>query len=306
MKWTIAAFYHFTPLDDFREKQVQLLQFCEWQEIRGVVLLAAEGINGTIAGSQTAIEAFFQEIRKDLRLQTIQYKCSYATQAPFRKIRVRCKKEIVTMGVPNVDPNQEVGTYVTPQQWNALISNPDVLVIDTRNSYEYEVGTFQRAQDPQTESFCAFPDYVEEQLEGQKQKKIAMFCTGGIRCEKATSMMRAQGFEHVYHLQGGILKYLEEIPPEQSLWEGECFVFDERVTVDHRLQPGHYDLCRGCGHPISAQDKSSEDYVEGITCPKCAHTMTPERYQRFLNKCRHHGIPLPSEKTNNRFLHPTS
>jgi UPF0176 protein len=199
-------------------------------------------------------------------------------------MKVKLKKEIVTMGVNGIDPQQIVGTYVKPQDWNALISDPDVLVVDTRNSYEYEIGTFERAIDPKTETFREFPAYVAENLDPAKHKKVAMFCTGGIRCEKSTAYLKEQGFEEVYHLEGGILKYLEEVPEEESLWRGECFVFDNRVAINHKLEKGVYDQCHGCRYPITEDDKKSEHYMLGVCCPRCFDKLTPEQTTRFAER----------------------
>lgn len=239
MKFVIAAFYKFVNLPDYAEKQPALLTKCAAEGIIGSILLAEEGINGTIAGSKQAITTIFDFLRQDPRLQDLDYQESYSDLIPFRYLKVRLKKEIVTIGIPDINPQIKVGTYVTPKEWNSLISNPDVLVIDTRNNYEYEIGTFQGAENPDTDSFSQFPEYVEEKLsQVDTNQPIAMFCTGGIRCEKATSLLLERGFKQVYHLQGGILRYLAEIPPETSLWEGECFVFDQRITVTHGLNLG--------------------------------------------------------------------
>jgi len=199
-------------------------------------------------------------------------------------MKVKLKKEIVTMGVENIDPNRVVGSYVEPRDWNALIRDPDVLLVDTRNYYECEMGSFQGAVDPKTESFRELPDYISENISAEKNKKIAMFCTGGIRCEKSTAYMKQQGFEEVYHLKGGILKYLEEVPESESLWQGECFVFDNRVSVNHKLERGSYDLCHGCRHPINQHDKQSEKYVEGVSCPRCSDLQTEDQRARFSER----------------------
>jgi UPF0176 protein len=266
---TVLAFYKFTNLDDFHHLRRPLLALCQEQGIKGTVLLAQEGVNGTVAGPQAGIEAFLDFFKQDGRFEGMSAKFSYESTPPFYRMKVKLKKEIVTLGVPEVDPNQVVGTYVKPQDWNALIQDPEVVLVDTRNIYEYEVGTFKNALNPNTVNFREFPEYVSQNLDPKKHKKVAMFCTGGIRCEKASSYMLMQGFEEVYHLEGGILKYLEEMSPEQSLWEGECFVFDNRVTVDHALSKGHYELCHACRHPVSEEDQQSEKYVKDITCPHC-------------------------------------
>lgn len=257
--------------------QSGLLEFCLLQKIKGTLLLAEEGINGTVAGSREGIDALLTYLKKDPRLADLDHKESFADEMPFYRMKVRLKKEIVTLGVPGVDPNEKVGTYVAPQDWNAIISDPEVVVIDTRNSYEYDIGTFKGAVDPKTETFREFPEYVSRNLDPQKHKKVAMFCTGGIRCEKASSFMLQQGFEEVYHLQGGILKYLETVPEEESLWEGECFVFDERVSVKHGLHEGSYEFCRACRQPIGEKEKASPLYQHGVSCPHCHGTKSEEQ-----------------------------
>ncbi|NJO40653.1 MAG: rhodanese-related sulfurtransferase [Cyanobacteria bacterium CRU_2_1] len=269
MTLVVATFYKFVQFPDFAEKQTALLSYCQAHNVRGTILLAAEGINGTIAASRHAIEAVFTYLHSDPRLADLEYKESYTDSFPFDRMKVRLKKEIVTLGVSDVNPSDRVGTYISPQDWNALISDPNVIVIDTRNNYEVDIGTFKGAQNPQTRSFRQFPDYIHHNLDPTQHKKVALFCTGGIRCEKASSFMLAQGFQEVYHLKGGILKYLEEIPPEESLWQGECFVFDHRVAVQHGLEPGTYEMCRRCGHPISEEDKASPEYEAGMCCPHC-------------------------------------
>jgi UPF0176 protein len=280
MTQVVATFYKFVKLPDFAQKQAPLLAYCQAQSIRGTILLAAEGINGTIAGSRQAIDSVLCFLRSDPRLFDLEHKESHADSPPFDRLKVRLKKEIVTLGLPEIDPSDRVGTYVSPQEWNALISDPEVTLIDTRNDYEVSIGTFKGAQNPKTASFRQFPDYVRTHLDPSKHKKVAMFCTGGIRCEKATSLMMAQGFQEVYHLQGGILKYLEEVPPEESLWQGECFVFDQRVAVEHGLEAGTHEMCRSCGHPIAESDKTSPHYQEGISCPHCFDSLTEEKRAR--------------------------
>jgi UPF0176 protein len=269
MALVVATFYKFVKLPDFADKQLPLLEFCQMQNIRGTILLALEGINGTIAGSGEAIASVLAFLRSDPRLADLEHKESSAATQPFDRMKVRLKKEIVTLGVAEADPTERVGTHVSPKDWNALISDPDVVVIDTRNDYEVSIGTFQGAQNPNTQSFRQFSDYVRRHLDPGNHRKIALFCTGGIRCEKASAFMLSQGFEQVYQLQGGILKYLEEIFPNESLWQGECFVFDQRVAVQQGLELGTHEMCRGCGYPISETDKRSPRYQEGICCPYC-------------------------------------
>ncbi len=282
---TVAALYKFVTLDDFEAMQQPLLQHCRDAGVMGTLLLAREGINGTIAGSVQGIADVLAYLRTDPRLADLPHKESWADSMPFLRMKVRLKKEIVTMGVPSIDPNHIVGTYVDPADWNALISDPDVVVVDTRNDYEVEIGTFKGAIDPNITTFREFPDWVRENgLLDDKKKKVAMFCTGGIRCEKSTAFMREQGVEEVYHLNGGILKYLEEIPKDESLWDGECFVFDERVSVGHGLEPGPYDSCHACRHAVDADDKASPLYIEGVSCPKCHASLSPERKARFVER----------------------
>ena len=280
----VAALYHFARLDDYREIQAPLLEKCIAEDIRGTLLLAEEGINGTIAGTGEGVANVLAYIRSDPRLSSLVHKESFTDELPFLRMKVRLKKEIVTMGMPGIDPNHIVGTYVKPEDWNALISDPDVLVVDTRNDYEVEIGTFTNSVDPQTTSFRQFPGWVKNNGEVLGNKKIAMFCTGGIRCEKSTAYLKAQGFDEVFHLEGGILKYLETIPEEESLWHGECFVFDERVSVGHNLKAGTYDLCHACRHAISDEDKASPLFKAGVSCPKCHGTTSEERKERFAER----------------------
>ena len=259
--YRIITFYKFVPLPNYREIQKPLLEFCESQGLRGSILLAEEGINSTIAGSHAGIEALLAHLRADERLTDLTYKESHADELPFERMKVRLKKEIVTMKQTDVDPTRQVGTYIEASDWNTLIEQPNVMLIDTRNDYEIEIGTFQGAINPEIEHFSQFPEYVQ-QLKSKNIKKVALFCTGGIRCEKATSYMLAEGFEEVYHLNGGILKYLENVKPEDSLWDGECFVFDERISVDHQLQAGKAGICEKCQRVL--KDRS-------VPCPGCQH-----------------------------------
>lgn len=307
----VAALYRFVTLDDYHELREPLLRFCLDRDVRGTLLLAREGINGTIAGTREAIDEVLLHLRADPRLTALEAKESLDTAQPFYRMKVKLKKEIVTMGVEGIDPNEVVGTYVKPQDWNALISDPEVLLIDTRNDYEVEIGTFRGAVDPRTKTFREFPDYVKQHVDPGKHKKVAMFCTGGIRCEKASSYMKQQGFEEVYHLEGGILKYLEDTPPEQSLWQGECFVFDNRVTVKHDLSAGSFDQCHGCRRPISEQDKQSEFYEKGVACPHCFDQLSDEQKERFRERQKqvelakqrqqpHIGAPPPERQLRKR------
>jgi UPF0176 protein len=282
MSQVVAAFYQFVSLPDFVEQRRPLLAYCQAQGIRGTILLAAEGINGTIAGSRQAIDAVLAFLRADSRLANLEHKESYTDALPFDRLKVRLKREIVTLGLPEVDPTQQIGTYVSPQAWNALLADPEVTVIDTRNDYEVAIGSFRGAQNPQTQSFRQFPEYVRRHLHLSQHKKVALFCTGGIRCEKASALMLAQGFEQVYHLKGGILRYLEEVPAEESQWQGECFVFDQRVAVQHGLAAGTHEICLSCGHPIAAVDKASLQYQAGISCPHCCDRLTEAKRNRQI------------------------
>jgi UPF0176 protein len=270
MTYTVAAFYKFVKLPDFAETRDSLQAFCQKQGILGTILLATEGINGTITGSAEAIDATITYLRSDPRLADLEYKQSYSDTPPFKRLKVRLKKEIVSFGVDGIDPTSQVGRYVNAQDWNTLLSDPDILVLDTRNQFEVDIGTFKDAKNLQLASFHEFPSYVNDHLDSATHKKVAMFCTGGIRCEKASSFLLSQGFKEVYHLKGGILKYLEEVPERESLWQGECFVFDERISVTQGLAKGsYYDSCKACGHPISEVDKSMPQYQEGISCAYC-------------------------------------
>ncbi|MBM7423126.1 rhodanese-related sulfurtransferase [Spongiibacter marinus] len=280
----VAALYKFVSLPDFHELREPLLDHCLAQNIRGTLLLAEEGINGTVAGSREAIDSLLAYLKADPRLADLSHKESFDSSQPFYRMKVKLKKEIVTMGIDGIDPNEVVGTYVKPKDWNALISDPDVVLIDTRNDYEVEIGTFKGAVDPKTESFRQFPEYVRQNYNPEKHKKVAMFCTGGIRCEKASAFMKREGFEEVYHLEGGILKYLEEVDQPDSLWQGECFVFDNRVSVKQGLEPGEYALCHGCRWPITDADRQSDKYEEGVSCPACHDTLTDEQRQRFRDR----------------------
>lgn len=280
----VAALYKFVALEDYHALREPLLDVCMAAGTRGTLLLASEGINGTIAGTRGAVDKVLHYLRSDPRLADLEHKESSDEKMPFYRMKVKLKKEIVTMGVAGVDPNARVGTYVRPQDWNDLVDDPEVLLIDTRNDYECDIGSFRGALDPRTVNFRDFPGYVRENLNPGTHKKVAMFCTGGIRCEKASAFMLNEGFEEVYHLQGGILKYLEEVPPEQSAWEGECFVFDNRVAVDHHLEKGHYDQCHGCRHPITEEDKLSSHYEVGVCCPHCFDSLTPDQKLRFRER----------------------
>jgi len=290
----VCALYKFVTLDDFEQIKPKLLAVMEANQVRGTLLLAKEGINGTVSATREGIDALLDWLRSDPRLAELDYKESYTDELPFKRTKVKLKKEIVTMGVEGIDPRHVVGTYVEPKDWNALISDPDVVLVDTRNDYEVQVGTFKYAVNPNTETFREFPQYVKENMDPSKQKKVAMFCTGGIRCEKSTAYMKEQGFEEVYHLKGGILKYLEDVPKEQSLWEGECFVFDDRVTVNHDLEKGQYDQCNACRLPITEADKASDKFMVGVSCPHCYDKTSEEQRERFAQ--RQHQIDLAKQR----------
>lgn len=285
-KTLVTAFYRFVTLDDYRDLRQPLLEQMRSEQIKGTVLLAAEGINGTIAGPEAGVAALFEWFDKDPRLAAIPRKTAWHDQPPFFRTKVRLKKEIVKFGVPGIDPLKHAGTYVPPAEWNALISDPEVMVIDTRNDYEVQIGTFQNAVQPHTKRFSELPEYVEKQLGGDKGKKIAMFCTGGIRCEKSTAYLKQQGFDQVYHLEGGILNYLAEVPEEESLWQGECFVFDRRVAVNHQLEQGEYEECHACRMPLSAEDRQIESYQPGVSCRHCQDQHTDSDRQRFEERER--------------------
>lgn len=305
--FVVAALYRFVTLEDYRELREPLLDECLAAGVKGTLLLAVEGINGTIAGSRDGIDRVLAWLRSDPRLAALEHKESVDDEMPFYRMKVKLKREIVTLGVAGIDPNRVVGTYVAPRDWNALVNDPEVVLIDTRNRYEIDIGSFRGAVDPATTSFREFPRYVRENLDPARHKKVAMFCTGGIRCEKASAYMLQEGFEEVYHLQGGILKYLEEVPEEESTWEGECFVFDNRVAVNHRLEKGRYDQCHGCRHPITAQDKVSDRYQQGVCCPHCFDSLTEDQKARFAERQKqielaaqrgeqHVGAPPPARQ----------
>lgn len=289
-RFLTAALYQFVDLPDFADLRAPLQAQCEAHGVRGMLLLAHEGINGTIAGTPAGVRAVLGWLRSDSRFAALQHKEAATDHMPFYRMRVRLKKEIVTLGVPGLNPARNAGQYVKPQDWNALITDPSVVVIDTRNDYEVGIGTFERAINPHTRSFAEFPAWVAQQsqpggvLEGKP--KVAMFCTGGIRCEKSTALLKSQGFDEVYHLEGGILKYLETVPEEDSRWQGECFVFDERVSVGHGLTQGNYQLCRSCRMPLGEAELAHPHYVRGVSCPYCHGTRTPEQERALAERER--------------------
>ncbi len=283
----VAAFYRFLDVADPASLRDDLLAECREQGLLGTVLVAAEGVNGTLAGSEAGLQAVLGWLGRRLGVDApLEGRWTDASEAPFRKLRVRLKKEIVTLGRPDLRPHERVGEYVAPADWNALIENPDVLVVDTRNHYEYEVGTFPRALDPGTDSFREFPDYAARLAAEGTDRPVAMFCTGGIRCEKATALMLELGFEDVYHLQGGILNYLQQVPGHENRWQGECFIFDTRVALDRDLAEGGYVQCHACRRPLSAKDLASPDYREGVSCPACIGTLDDEREGRLAERAK--------------------
>jgi UPF0176 protein len=284
--WLVAALYHFASFDRFQSFRDPLQAYCDEHGIKGTLLLAREGINGTVAGSDAAIAGLLAHLRAQPEFAGLEHKESRASKMPFVRMKVKLKKEIVTMGVEDIDPKRIVGTYVEPKDWNALISDPETIVIDTRNDYETAIGIFKGAVDPQTKTFREFPDWVKTNTGLHNKPKIAMYCTGGIRCEKATAFMKQQGFDEVYHLKGGILKYLEEVPAEQSLWEGACFVFDERVSVEHGLKEGSHRLCHACRSPITAEEVTSPHYEAGVSCSNCYDTRTEDDRERYRERQR--------------------
>jgi UPF0176 protein len=282
----VAAFYKFVTLPDYEAVRQPLLRRCEELGLLGSILLAEEGINGTISGTEQGIHDLFETLRADQRFADLRYKQSWAQEQPFYRMKVRLKKEIVSLGVADVDPSQAVGEYVPPQEWNALISREDVRLIDTRNHYEHHLGTFQGAEDPETGSFRDFPRWVSDNLDPEKDRHVAMFCTGGIRCEKATSYLLGLGFKGVYHLDGGILNYLETVGQEESLWEGDCFVFDNRVSVDHDLAEGDFDLCPACRMPLTEEDRESSLFELHVSCPRCHDRLTQAKREGLLERAR--------------------
>jgi len=283
-KYVVSAMYHFAILEDFENLKEPLLKVMKDNGVKGSLLIAREGINGTVASTAEGIDALHKYIKADPRLEKIVTKESYSDEIPFARAKVRLKKEIVTMGVEGIDPKHIVGTYVKPKDWNDLISDPEVITIDTRNTYETAIGTFKHAVDPETETFREFPEYAQENLENWKDKKVAMFCTGGIRCEKSTAYLKELGVKDVYHLEGGILKYLEEVEEKDSLWEGECFVFDSRVAVKHGLEQGQYDQCFACRMPITEKDKEHEHYEKGVSCHHCYDEKSDEQRERYAQR----------------------
>jgi UPF0176 protein len=292
--YVIVAMYKFVHLADYEIIQPKLLSFCQERDIKGTLLLAEEGINGTVAGTRLAIDQLLDYLKSDQRFADLEHKESNSDEIPFHRMKVKLKKEIVTMGQPTISPNYYSGIRVEPKDWNAIISDPDVFLVDTRNQYEYQIGSFKNAVSPETTNFREFPEYVKQNLDPDKHKKVAMFCTGGIRCEKASAYMLEQGFDEVYQLNGGILKYIEEVNSNDSLWKGECFVFDGRVSVDHELAEGSYEQCFACRRPISDEDMQSEAYQQGVSCPHCINETTDQQRAGFSE--RQHQVELAEQR----------
>ena len=283
----VAALYKFVTIDDVELLRQHLQSLCEANRIFGTLLVADEGINGTVSGPSEGMIAFLDWLHADRRFDELSLKFSYSPKQPFLRMKVRLKREIVTMGCPEISPAKQTGTYVEPKDWNGLLADPDVMLIDTRNTYETAIGMFQGAVDPMTQNFRDFPEWAHSlanQPAERRPKKIAMYCTGGIRCEKASALMQDLGFDEVYHLKGGILQYLEDVPAQDSIWNGQCFVFDGRVAVNHDLEPGSYDMCHACRMPITVEDIEHPDFQPGISCPHCRPTLDPKRAARFAER----------------------
>ena len=297
----VATFYKFVDWDDFKSLKPLLDKVCNKAGTVGTILLAPEGINGTISGTAQGVQAVLEFLSCDQRLIGLTPKYSTATGKTFKRMKIKIKKEIVSMGKAEVKPAKVTGEYISPEAWNDVIADPDTVVVDARNYYEHSVGTFTNSIQPNTKSFREFPEWVDQELKpmmNEKTKKIAMFCTGGIRCEKASSYLLKEGFEEVLQLQGGILKYLQEVKPEESLWQGECFVFDDRVSLQHGLIEGDFDMCHACRMPIDENDKVSEHYIEGVSCPHCYNLHSEERKERFVERQKQIELAKLREKDN--------
>ena len=298
MEHTITTFYQFADLPNFQEWKSRLEELGGKEKVLGTVILGKEGINGTISGPKEGVLAFMDFIRADERFANMPSRSTYTQRETFYRLRVAIRDEIVTLGVPGIDPTEVVGQYVEPEEWNVLIDDPDVLLVDTRNDYEVELGTFKGALDPQTQNFSEWPDFVKDSLGNSPKRKVAMFCTGGIRCEKASSHLLQNGFDEVYHLKGGILNYLEKIEPEESLWEGECFVFNHQVSVTHGLKDGQAVLCFGCRWPLSDDDLSSPDYEKGVSCPKCNKELSDSKRESLRERQRQVELARRRQETH--------
>lgn len=286
MQYVIAALYKFVRLGDYAEMKKPLLEKMRELNIKGTFILAAEGINGTVSGTRESIDSILNYLKSDERLSDLEHKESYSDSQAFYRTKVKLKKEIVTLGVEDLDPVKDAGTYLTPDKWNEILNDPELILVDTRNEYEVKIGSFEGAVTPDIKSFRELPVWIDRHLDPSKHKKVAMFCTGGIRCEKSTALLRKKGFENVYHLRGGILKYLEEIETVNSKWQGECFVFDQRVSVDHDLSKGAHDQCYACRMPINDEDKKSDKYIPGVSCPHCYDKLSDEQKIRFAERAR--------------------
>lgn len=294
MEQTVITFYQFTELPDYQEWKTRLEQLGQAEKIQGTIILGTEGINATVSGTESGIKKFMNCIRADPRFSGMPSRTNLTERGTFHRLRIVIRNEIVTLGLPGIDPTEKVGKHIDPEDWNALIEDPDVLLVDTRNDYEIELGTFQGAINPNTQNFSEWPDFVEKSLAQSPKRKIAMFCTGGIRCEKASSHLLRNGFEEVYHLRGGILHYLEKIQAEESLWEGECFVFHHQVSVTHGLKDGDAILCFGCRWPLTQIDLRSPGYEDGVSCPKCHPGLTEEK--RASLRERHRQVKLAQDR----------
>ncbi len=298
MERTITTFYQFTDLPDFQEWKIRLEELGEKEKVLGTIILGKEGINATICGPKDGVRDFLAFIRADERFAEMPSRSTFTSRETFYRLRVAIRDEIVTLGVPGIDPTELVGQYVEPEDWNALLSDPDVLLVDTRNDYEVELGTFKGALDPNTQNFSEWPEFVKDSLKNSPKRKIAMFCTGGIRCEKASSHLLQNGFDEVYHLRGGILHYLEKVTPEESQWEGECFVFHHQVSVTHGLKDGKAVLCFGCRWPLTNEDLSSPDYEEGVSCPKCNEGLSDDKREGLRERQRQVELARKREETH--------
>lgn len=290
----IYAFYQFIKISDCSSTKEIFQQKADELGLKGIFLVAPEGINATVSGTSENMKIFIQFIQDTLNINSLDYKVSHHTEQPFYRMKVKVKKEIITFKQPQIKPDEIVGEYLSTKEWNELLNDPDTIVVDTRNDYEYALGTFKNALNPNTKKFTEFADYVDDHLSHLKDKKIATFCTGGVRCEKATSFMIDRGFKHVYHLKGGILKYLEEVDPAENLWQGECFVFDHRVGVHEKMEVSNCRLCHGCRNPLNDSDLESEFYEEGVSCHYCYHELTPEKLKR--RRDRQKQIVLASKR----------
>lgn len=286
----VATFYRFAELEHVAELRARLQAECERLELMGTILLATEGINSTIAGSHDALMQLFAWLNQYPALANLSYRMSKSAIQPFKRVKVRIRPEIVSFGQDDLKPAEQTGEHIAPKQWDELLQRPDVRVLDTRNHYEVDLGCFDGAENPETSHFRAFADYVEKQLDPQRDEHVAMYCTGGIRCEKASAWMLQQGFKNVYQLDGGILNYLEQTPETDSSWKGECFVFDDRVTLDHQLKPTQRPVCTACRMPLGAGDMASPHYEKHISCPHCYERLTPEREQRFRERAKQYAL----------------